>query len=168
MRKETKVRATTVAVLLTAFGIAVAQHAGWQLGDVANRSWKPFRTAGPREPRDTIYRMLDAARVGDAEAYLGCYGGLMQRRLQQTRLEMTADGFAQYLIERNQRVKGLAVFEPQAVSEAAVKVRVEFVYEDRNEEQLFYLERLPEGWRITRVEEAQRVETPVPYGTPVY
>jgi len=168
MRKETKVRVITVAVLLAAFGIALAQRAGWQLGEVASRSWKSLRAAAPREPRDTIYRMLDAARVGDAEAYLGCYSGPMQRRLQQTRLEMTADGFAQYLIERNQRVKGLAVFEPQGVSDAAVRVRVEYVYEDRNEEQLFYLERLPEGWRVTRVEEAQRVETPVPYGTPVY
>ncbi len=48
------------------------------------------------------------------------------------------------------------------------QVRVEYVYADRNEVQQIFLERVDEIWKIARVSEIQRVETPVPYGTPVY
>ena len=92
----------------------------------------------------------------------------MERRLQQSRREMTTAGFVAYLIERNRPIKGVVVFDPDAVTESEARVRVEYVYQDRNEAQSFHLEKLPGGWKISEVDEAQRVETPVPYGTPVY
>jgi hypothetical protein len=46
-------------------------------------------------------------------------------------------------------------------------VRVEYVYQDRNEAQTMYLEKASSGWKITRVDGAERVKTLVPYGTPV-
>ncbi len=46
-------------------------------------------------------------------------------------------------------------------------MRVEYVYQDRNEAQSMYLEKLSGAWKIARVEAAERVKTLIPYGTPV-
>jgi hypothetical protein len=81
---------------------------------------------------------------------------------------MTAGGFARYLIENNKQIKGFAVSEPQTLSGGEVEVRVEFVYQDRNEAQQFLLAKSAGEWTITGVHTAERVETLVPYGTPVH
>ena len=57
---------------------------------------------------------------------------------------------------------------PWEVSASAVDIRVEYVYADRNEAQRFRLERLSGRWTITKLDGIERVETIVPYGTPVY
>jgi hypothetical protein len=57
--------------------------------------------------------------------------------------------------------------EPQPLTEREVKLKVEYVYQDRNETQQLYVEKTPGGWRIARVDSAERVKTLVPYGTPV-
>jgi hypothetical protein len=44
---------------------------------------------------------------------------------------------------------------------------VEYVYQDRNEAQIMHLEKAGNDWKIARVDGAERVKTPVPYGTPV-
>ena len=46
-------------------------------------------------------------------------------------------------------------------------MRVEYVYQDRNEAQMMFLEKAQGGWRIARVDGTERVKTLVPYGTPV-
>jgi hypothetical protein len=56
---------------------------------------------------------------------------------------------------------------PEITSDREAKARVEYVYQDRNEAQNMYLEKTTTGWKITRVETAQRVKTLIPYGTPV-
>ena len=81
---------------------------------------------------------------------------------------MTSDGFARYLSENNKLIKGIAMYKPEVLSDSAVDVRVEYVYVDRNEAQHFRLEKLSGRWVITRVDGIERVETIVPYGTPVY
>ena len=48
-----------------------------------------------------------------------------------------------------------------------MRVRVEYVYADRNEAQQLYLENQGDGWKISGVSAAVHVDTPVPYGTPV-
>jgi hypothetical protein len=112
--------------------------------------------------------MLDAAGRGDAGAYIECYSGAMRRRLEQSRDEMSAGGFARYLIENNKQIKGFAVAEPKTLSGGDVEVRVEFVYQDRNEAQQFLLAKSGGEWTITGGHTAERVETLVPYGTPVH
>ena len=57
--------------------------------------------------------------------------------------------------------------EPERLSEGEVKARVEYVFAGRNEVQIVYLEKAGERWKIARVDDAQRIETLVPYGTPV-
>jgi hypothetical protein len=109
--------------------------------------------------------MLDAARAGDVKKYLASYTGEMEQSLERARSE-SAD-FAKYLRDSNAALKGIAVTEPETLSDREVKARVEYVYQDRNEVQYFYLQKLRDGWKISRVDSAERVKTLVPYGTPV-
>jgi len=168
MTKESKVRAVTLAVIAVAALVAIGRKADWRL---PTPDAGALLSAGPQvetKPQDVIYHMLDAAGQADAAAYLGCYSGPLLRRLEQSRDEMTPAGFARYLAQTNKQIKGIAVSEPAALSEREVEVRVEFVYQDRNEAQQFFLEKSAGEWKIARVSAAERVETLVPYGTPVY
>jgi hypothetical protein len=132
---------------------------------VANRAQKSATTDA--SPQDTIYATLEAARSGDSKAYLNLYGGQTRATLDQTYSEKGDAGFRDYLKRSSAELKGLAVFDPKPVGEGAVEVRVEYVYQDRNEAQIFHLEKAPAGWKITNVLDAERVKTLVPYGTPV-
>lgn len=169
MRKETQAKILTGALFLAAVLFVVGRNNGWKLpsGDGA-ADLLSTRSKKPDAPRETIYAMLDAARDGDVAAYIDCYAGEMVRRLEQSRDEMSADGFAAYLKVRNAEVKGIAINEPEEASETRVRIRVEYVYADRNEAQILYLERAGGGWKIVGLDNAERVPTLVPYGTPVY
>ncbi|MBI1791989.1 MAG: hypothetical protein HYR60_31060 [Acidobacteria bacterium] len=166
MSKDRKARAVTVAVLTGALALVLAQRNGWRLAD-----WKPSGiAAAPKSaptPQDAIYAMLDAARAGDVQVYLAAYAGPMEVSLKQSLAETGAEGFARYLKESNAAIKGIAITEPQPLTDREVKVRVEYVYQDRNEAQFMYLEKGPSGWKIARVDGTERVKTLVPYGTPV-
>ncbi len=169
MTKDVKAKVVT-AVVIAVVVIAVAvKRTGWKPSD--GISTPPILSSEPdkqAEPRDTIYAMLDAARDGDVEAYIACYTGEMARQLEQSTAEMTRDGFAKYLQDRNREIKGIAINEPEQASSDRVRVRVEYVYQDRNEAQFFYLEKDGSDWMITGADATQRVPTLVPYGTPVY
>jgi hypothetical protein len=167
VRQQQKARYITIAVIAAALVFVLVQKAGWKLPSGAT----PFRAAEPPrppEPRDAIYKMLDAARDGNSAAYLDCFTGQMATTLRQSQAEMGDAAFVRYLRESNQQIKGVALSEPAAVTDREVQVRVEYVYQDRNEAQQVYLEKAPGGeWRIARVDSTQRVKTLVPYGTPV-
>jgi hypothetical protein len=167
MSKDAKVRAVTIAVIAAAALVAIGRKADWRLPSASISAPAPVASPSDNRPQDVIYRMLDAASQADADAYIGCYSGSLRRRLEQSREEMTAPGFTRYLAQTNQPIKGIAVSEPTAVSDGEVEVRVEFVYQDRNESQQFFLENSTGEWRIARIDGAERVETPIPYGTPV-
>jgi len=157
-------------IVIAGVVVAVAvKRTGWKPSDGIDTA--PILSSQPdkeAEPRDTIYAMLDAARDGDVEAYIRCYNGEMARQLEQSTTEMTRDGFAKYLQDRNREIKGIAINEPEEASSNKVRVRVEYVYQDRNEAQFFYLEKAGSDWMITGADSTQRVPTLVPYGTPVY
>src|ERR1700730_12263714 len=158
MTQERKTQIVTVLVLKT----------GWKLSEV-KVSYIVQRSAPKPDssPQDAIYAMLDAARAGDVKSYLASYTGQMDAALRQSLAETTEAAFARYLTESNAAVKGIAISEPQPLTDREVKVRVEYVYQDRNEAQTMYLEKGPSGWKIARVDGAERVKTLVPYGTPV-
>ena len=120
-----------------------------------------------RTPRDAIYAMLEAARAGNSGAYLSQYTGTMQASLMQAERDKGANAFAQYLRSTSAELKGIAVTEPVALSDHEVQVRVEYIYQDRTEAQLAYLEKASGEWRIARVDGTEPVKTLVPYGTPV-
>ncbi len=151
-------RIATLAIMAVALGLAL-----FRSGALRPRA---VLTPDPT-PRDAIYGMLDAARAGDVGAYLASYTGQMAASLRQSVVESGEPAFAKYLRDSNAAMKGVAVSEPQPLSDREVKLRVEYVYQDRNEGQTVYLERAGRAWRIARVDSAERIKTLVPYGTPV-
>jgi hypothetical protein len=161
--KQRTAQIITSIVLATAMITVVGRKVGWKLP--ATRTLKA--TAAEATPQDAIYAMLDAAREGDVRKFLSSYSGQMAQSLEQTVRESTESGFAKYLKESNAAVKGIAITEPQPLTDREVKARVEYVYQDRNEIQYMYLEKINGAWKITRVDSAERVKTLVPYGTPV-
>jgi hypothetical protein len=170
MSKEKKTALVTVVVLAGALIVVIGQKNGWRMSTVTDQvsqlSLKPQPAPDPT-PQDSIYGMLDAARAGDVKAYLANYSGQMTAALQQSVAETGEAKFAQYLKDSNAAIKGVAVSEPQTLTDSQVKVRVEYVYQDRNEAQTMFLEKQAGVWKITQVEGAERVKTLVPYGTPV-
>src|SRR2546427_8335714 len=144
MTKERKTQIVTVAVLAAAFGIVLAQKTGWRFSDVKVADMvQPSAPKAEPSPQDAIYAMLDAARIGDVKSYMASYTGQMDSALKQSLAETGEGGFAKYLKDSNTAVKGIAISEPQPLTDREVKVRVEYVYQDRNEAQTMYLERVP-------------------------
>jgi len=157
MNKQRIAQILTVLILAGVLGGTLAKKNGWT-----------FRTTRAAEatPEDAIYGMLDAARKGDVQKYLAAYSGPMEASLRQSIGESSNSNFRQYLQDTNAALKGVAVMAPE-INGSEAKARVEYVYQDRNEAQNMHLEKTASGWKITRVETAQRVKTLVPYGTPV-
>jgi hypothetical protein len=155
--KERKAQAITVLVLAGGLGAALYRKGTF---DTMSMPAAISHQTAEATPQDTIYAMLDAAREGNVEKFLSAYGGDLQTSLRQS---VTP----QYLKDMNSPIKGVALNDPAPVSEREVKVRVEYVFQDRNEAQFFYLEKVGADWRITRMENSERVKTLVPYGTPV-
>ena len=163
MSADKKAKIITVVVLAVAMGVAVGKKYGWRMPSVA-----PMAAAkADPTPQDAIYAMLDAARTGDVKSYMSSYTGQMESSLRQSLAESGDAGFAKYLKDSNAAIKGIAISEPQTLTDREVKVRVEYVYQDRNEAQTMYLEKSSGAWKIARVDGVERVKTLVPYGTPV-
>lgn len=153
MSRQTIARIVTILVLVAALGVVVARKID-------------FRAAAqPPRPQDAVYAMLEAARNGDVPKYLASYTGSMAESLERARSE--SSDFSKYLRDMNASLKGVAVMEPQTQPDGQVQLRVEYVYDDRNESQFFYLVKTSGGWKISRIETAERVKTLIPYGTPV-
>jgi len=125
----------------------------------------PESPAGP--PDSVVWRMVGASRAGDPARYLDCYTGEMEPRLRRDFEEMGAARSRNYLLETHRHLKGVAVRSPRMSSPIEAQVPVEYVYEDRNEVQRFYVKNVGGVWKIDRVEGAERIKTLVPYGTPV-
>lgn len=157
MSKPLTAQAITVAVLVIALGIGILRKTGWRLPE--------SKTAA--EPQDVIYAMLDAARAGDVTSYLAAYTGPMEAVLRQSVAESTEPAFAKYLKDSQSAVQGVAISDPEITGGTEAKLRVEYIYQDRNEVQIMYLEKVRGAWKIARTDADQRIKTLVPYGTPV-
>ena len=157
MKKDSKARIVTVAVVLTLLAALAARKMGWRLPEAK----------ASQDPQDTIYAMIDAARTGNVKAYLAEFTGQMEASLRQSLAETTESSFAKYLIDSNSAIQGVAVSDPQKITDQEAKVRVEYVFQDRNEAQTMYLEKSANGWKIARADSDERVKTLIPYGTPV-
>jgi hypothetical protein len=169
MSADKKAKVVTILVLACALLVVLGQKYGWKMPNVkvSDLAPKPAAPKADPTPQDAIYGMLDAARVGDVKTYLSSYTGQMETALKQSISETSESGFSKYLKDQNASIKGIAISEPQTLTDREVKVRVEYVYQDRNEAQLMFLEKAAGGWRIARVDSTERVKTLVPYGTPV-
>ncbi len=170
MTKDAKAQAVTIALIAGALGAIGWNQGAFKLPESASNVAPFFRSSRsePEKPRDVIYAMLDAARDGIVDEYLGCYSGQLEKTLRQSYAEMGAEKFSEFLKERNREIKGIAMNEPELLSEEEAQVRVEYVYAERNEVQQIYLSNLSGKWKIERVTAPRRIQTPIPYGTPVY
>ena len=153
-----KAHIVTVIVLVAALAVVLIRKTNWRV---------PAGQIESQSPQDAIYAMLKAARAGDVKAYLANYSGQTEAALRQALAESTEPGFANYLRDSSSSLKGVAVSEPQTITDLEARVRVEYVYQDRNEVQMMYLQKGSSGWKIFRTDGDERVDTLIPYGTPV-
>ena len=158
MKNQAAARIVTILVLMSALAVVVVRKTDFRFAPAT-------LTREEAKPQDAVYAMLDAARHGDVARYLASYTGDMAQSLGRAKAE--SRDFAKYLRDSNAGLKGVAVMDPQPQPGAQVELRVEYVYQDRNEAQFFFLAKTPEGWKISRVETSERVKTAIPYGTPV-
>jgi hypothetical protein len=116
-------------------------------------------------PESVIWRMSDATRVGNGEAYLNCFDGELRRNLIKTAAEMGEQKFGEYLKRLNEEITGIAVSDLKLTGEAGAVLRVEFVYRGKNEAQQYYLVLRDGAWKIDRLDESERIKTLIPYGS---
>jgi len=172
MTRSTTTRIITIGLLAGALGVVVARRSGWSpaftlpdtLALPSLRTLAP--SPAPATPEDAIYAMLDAVRAGDADRYLDSYTGPLHDAIRQARIEQGHDGFVRYLRDTNAAIRGISLSDVAPVNDGT-RVRVEYVYADRNEVQAVFLRQDRGAWKIYRVDSAQRSKTLVPYGTPV-
>jgi len=155
MHANNKARIVTIGILVCALGFVIARR--------GRSTTSP--SVKETTPQDAIYAMFDAARDGNVGKYLASYAGPMESSLKHAIAE--SPDFGKYLKDSNAAIKGVAIVDPEQVTNVEVKARVEYVFQDRNEVQYMFVDKTPGGWKIVRVDSAERVKTLVPYGTPV-
>ena len=161
MSTNRKAQIATV-LLMVAMGAGVM----WKQGAFDRVSLAAPEAADP-QPQDAIYQALDAIRDGDLPRYLDAHTGSMHVSLLRASAEVGDAQLLESLQKRNAPLKGIAILEPEPLSDREVKARVEYVFADRNELQIYYLEKAGDRWKIARVDGAEPVEPLIPYGTPV-
>jgi hypothetical protein len=126
-------------------------------------AWK-LETKPAASPEDIVWRMSDAIREGDVQAYLDCFSGALKQNLQRTADDMGEAQFSQYLKKLNDEETGIAVSDLEQTNEQTATLKVEFVFRGRNEVQKHSFELLAGAWKITQVDGAVQVKTLIPYG----
>jgi hypothetical protein len=160
MKRNTQARILAVAALLGALGVGAARKAGWLEGAAAPAATTEEAISA------AIYATMNAARAGDASRYLAGYTGPMRVALQRSRDDSGRAAFVRYLQSLDAGVKGLAVSVENS-GEREAKARVEYVYQERNDVQVVYLEKERGVWRIARTGGDQPFKAAIPYGTPI-
>jgi hypothetical protein len=160
MKRTTQARGLAVLALLSMLGVGAARKAGWFGGAAAPAGQTEYAISA------SVYATMSAAREGDVDRYLAGYTGPMRTALQRSLDDSGSAAFARYLQRMDAGVKGVAV-SVEGSSEREAKVRVEYVYQERNNVQVMYLEKERGVWRIARTDGDQTMKAAIPYGTPV-
>jgi hypothetical protein len=148
----------------TARALAVAALLGALALGVSRRGATPATTEEAISA--AIYDTMNAARAGDVSRYLGGYTGAMRASLERSLDESGRPAFVRYLQGLDSGVKGLAVWV-ETSGEREAKARLDYVYQERNDVQVVYLEKVQGDWRIARTERDQTMKAAIPYGTPM-
>lgn len=122
----------------------------------------------PDTPKAAVSAFFDAAARGDDRAYLRLASGELRNSLENTKAQLGTPKFQESLRRSAAGIKGLAVTRTGGAPADFVAVDVEIVFADRNERQRMLLAPQGSGWTIASIEAAERVEPPIPYGTPVF
>ncbi len=118
-------------------------------------------------PEDTVYGMLDAARAGDTAVYVDTFSGPLQQQIQQAIRESGKTQFATYLTAQSSSFQSVALSVTDQPSDVEARLRVEYVYTNRNEVQTFHLKKSGGRWKIVGISGTDQIKTLIPYGTAV-
>jgi hypothetical protein len=158
----------TLPAMITVLLIAGALVLLTQRDQLSNLQWSLTSGGAPAaSPEEIIWRMSDAARAGDVRAYLDCFSGALRQRLEKTAREMGEAQFSRYLNRLNEEVTGIAVSDLEQPDQHTAWLRVEFVFRGRSETQKHHFTRIDGQWKIDAVDDAERANVLIPYGTKV-
>jgi hypothetical protein len=118
-------------------------------------------------PEDTVYGMLDAARAGDTGVYVDAFSGPLQQQIQQAVRESGKTQFANYLTAQSSSFQSVALSVADQPSDVEARLRVEYIYVNRNEVQTFHLKKTGARWKIIGISGTDQIKTLIPYGTAV-
>jgi len=122
----------------------------------------------PPTPDEAVKSHFQAAERGDAPAYLATLTGALRSSFESTQAQIGAEGFAASLRESVAGMKSFAISPAGEVSPAEAELDVELVFADRNQRQRFVLIRQSGGWLVARIDKAETIKPPIPYGATVY
>jgi hypothetical protein len=151
-----------LAILLT---LVFLRTHGWRLPAQVTEFFS--HSSKPRTPEDTVYGMLDAARNGDTKVYVDTFSGPLRQQLQQAVRESGKLQFTSYLTAQSSKFQSVAVSVTDQPSDVEARLRVEYVYTNRNEVQTFHLRKDEGRWRIIGISGTDQIKTLIPYGTAV-
>jgi hypothetical protein len=117
-------------------------------------------------PEARLRKFIEDAQAGDVDGYLDAYAGPLRSRIAREADEAGRPAFAAALRRASEARKGHALYSPEPDGPDAVRIAVESVYPDRNERQVYRLERGPDGWRITGVESVRGRVPAARFGAP--
>jgi hypothetical protein len=132
------------------------------VGDFLSRTQPRIQT-----PEDTVYGMLDAARAGDIAVYVDAFSGPLQQQIQQVIRESGKKQFGTYLTAQSSSFQSVALSVADQPSDLEARLRVEYVYANRNEVQTFHLKKSGGRWKIIGISGTDQIKTLIPYGTAV-
>jgi len=106
---------------------------------------------------DRIEGLLASVRDGNADSYLGAFGGSLRTRLEREADECGRDAFALRLRRAGLARTSHAIFAPAPDGDStdAVRITVESTFASRIERQTFRLEHDAGGWLVTEIETAR-------------
>jgi hypothetical protein len=154
----------TVVFLALLLALIFLRTRGWRVP--ASTLFSRAR-ATPATPEDTIYRMLDAARAGDTAVYVDTFSGPLQQQIQQVVRESGKAQFAAYLTGQSLSFQSVALSVADQPSDVEARLRVEYVYTNRNEVQTYHVRKLGSRWKVVGISGTDLTKTLIPYGTAV-
>jgi hypothetical protein len=139
---------------------------GWRV-PVDVRALFSHSRSSTTSPEDTVYGMLDAARAGDTAVYVDTFAGPLQQQIQQVIRESGKKQFAAYLTAQSSSFQSVALSVADQARDAEARLRVEYVYTNRNEVQTFHLKKSGGRWKIIGISGTDQIKTLIPFGTAV-
>jgi hypothetical protein len=156
----------TGVFLALLLGLIFLRTHGWKLP--ANLAGVFSRSrATPATPEDTVYGLLDAARAGNTALYVDTFSGPLGQQIQQAVRESGKAQFSQYLTGQSSSFQSVALSVTDQPSDVEARLRVEFIYTNRNEVQMYHLRKMNNRWKVVGISGTDLTRTLIPWGTAV-
>jgi hypothetical protein len=113
-----------------------------------------------------VHELLRCGEGGDVAGYLAAFAEPLKTRLEREVDERGRSAFADDLKRAAGARKSHAVFAAEPDGDAIARVAVETIYPDRNERQVYRVEKTASGWRIADVSTVRSHQPAAKFGTP--